>query len=237
MSYPRSGKIPPPGQASEDSNPMSDVPETMRAVLLTGHGGPEMLRYREDVPTPVPAPGEVLVRVNACGINNTDIWVREGAYGSDDDPGAVSSWRRDRPLVFPVIQGADIAGRVAAVGDGIDGGIVGKRVMVDFGIYNDSGTQPRQRRLHRSRPQRWVRRVLRGAGGERAHRRDPAIRCGACHLLLRLGHGGGDARARSGHRRRNRARHGRLGGRRHGAHSARAGTGRGPGCRRERPLG
>ena len=118
---------------------MSDVPETMRAVLLTGHGGPEMLRYREDVPTPVPAPGEVLVRVNACGINNTDIWVREGAYGSDDDPGAVSSWRRDRPLVFPVIQGADIAGRVAAVGDGIDGGIVGKRVMVDFGIYNDSG--------------------------------------------------------------------------------------------------
>ena len=118
---------------------MSDMPETMRAVLLTGHGGPEMLQYREDVPTPVPAPGEVLVRVNACGINNTDIWVREGAYGSDDDPGAVSSWRRDRPLVFPVIQGADIAGRIAAVGDGADGGIVGKRVMVDFGIYNDPG--------------------------------------------------------------------------------------------------
>ena len=118
---------------------MSDVPETMRAVLLTGHGGPEMLQYREDVPTPVPAPGEVLVRVNACGINNTDIWVREGAYGSEDDPGAVSSWRRDRPLRFPLIQGADIAGRVAAVGDGVDGGIGGKRVMVDFGIYNDPG--------------------------------------------------------------------------------------------------
>ena len=118
---------------------MSDVPETMRAVLLTGHGGPEMLQYREDVPTPVPAPGEVLVRVNACGINNTDIWVREGAYGSEDDPGAVSSWRRDRPLRFPLIQGADIAGRVAALGDGVDGGIGGKRVMVDFGIYNDPG--------------------------------------------------------------------------------------------------
>ena len=118
---------------------MSDEPETMRAVLLTGHGGPEMLQYREDVPTPVPAPGEVLVRVNACGINNTDIWVREGAYGSEDDPGAVSSWRRDGPLRFPLIQGADIAGRVAAVGDGVDGGIVGKRVMVDFGIYNDPG--------------------------------------------------------------------------------------------------
>ena len=118
---------------------MINVPETMRAVLLTGHGGPERLEYREDVPTPIPAPAEVLVRVSACGINNTDIWVREGAYGSEDDPGAVSSWRRDQSLEFPVIQGADIAGRIAAVGDGVDGGIVGKRVMVDFGIYNDPG--------------------------------------------------------------------------------------------------
>ena len=118
---------------------MTDVPATMRAVLLTGHGGPEMLEYREDIPTPVPAPGEVLVRVAACGVNNTDIWVREGAYGSDDDPGAVSSWRRGQPLEFPRIQGADIAGRIAASGEGVDEGIAGKRVMVDFGIYNDSG--------------------------------------------------------------------------------------------------
>ena len=118
---------------------MSNVPKTMRAVLLTAHGGPERLEYREDVPTPIPAPGEVLVRVGACGINNTDIWVREGAYGSEDDPGAVSSWRRGRSLDFPVIQGADIAGRIAAVGDDVDGAIVGKRTMVDFGIYNDAG--------------------------------------------------------------------------------------------------
>ena len=45
---------------------MSDLPETMRAVMLTGHGGREMLRYREDIPVPAPAPGEVLVRVGAC---------------------------------------------------------------------------------------------------------------------------------------------------------------------------
>ena len=131
--------IAPPESTREDREPMNDVPATMRAVLLTGHGGPEMLQYREDVPTPSPAPGEVLVRVTACGVNNTDIWVREGAYGSEDDPGAVSSWRRGRRLEFPLIQGADIAGRVAAVGDGVDGGIVGKRTMVDFGIYNDPG--------------------------------------------------------------------------------------------------
>ena len=118
---------------------MPDLPATMRAVLLTGHGGPEMLEYREDVPVPVPAPGEVLVRVTACGVNNTDVWVREGAYGTDDDPGEVSSWRRGQPLKFPLIQGADVVGRIAAVGEDVDGGIIGKRVMVDFGIYNDAG--------------------------------------------------------------------------------------------------
>ncbi len=119
---------------------MPDLPATMRAVLLTGHGGPERLEYREDVPVPVPAPGEVLVRVTACGVNNTDVWVREGAYGTDDDPGEVSSWRRGQPLEFPLIQGADVVGRIAAVGENVDGGIIGKRVMVDFGIYNDAGT-------------------------------------------------------------------------------------------------
>ena len=119
---------------------MIDVPATMRAVLLTGHGGPEMLEYREDVPVPMPAPGEVLVRVAACGVNNTDIWVREGAYGTDDDPGKVSSWRRGQSLEFPLIQGADIVGRIAAVGEGVDAGMVGERVMVDFGIYNDAGS-------------------------------------------------------------------------------------------------
>ena len=117
---------------------MPDIPATMRAVLLTGHGGPERLEYRDDYPVPVPAPGEVLVRVAACGVNNTDIRVREGACGTDDDPGAMGSWRRGEPIEFPRIQGADIAGRIAAVGDGVDAGIVGKRVMVDFGIYNDT---------------------------------------------------------------------------------------------------
>jgi len=116
---------------------MTEVPRTMRAVLLTGHGGPEKLEYREDVPVPRPGPGEVLVRVGACGMNNTDIWVREGAYGSDDDPGAVSSWRRNEPtLEFPRIQGADIVGRIAAAGAGVPGERVGERVVVDFSLYN-----------------------------------------------------------------------------------------------------
>lgn len=59
----------------------------MRAVQLTGHGGMDKLAYRDDVPIPEPGAGEVRVEVSACGMNNTDVWVREGAYGTADDPG------------------------------------------------------------------------------------------------------------------------------------------------------
>jgi NADPH:quinone reductase-like Zn-dependent oxidoreductase len=73
-------------------------------------------------------------------MNNTDVWVREGAYGTDDDPTAVASWRRGRPtLTFPRIQGADTVGVIAAVGDGVDATRVGERIMVDFSIYNTDG--------------------------------------------------------------------------------------------------
>ena len=51
-------------------------------------GGFEKLIYVEDYPTPRPGPVEVLIRVGACAINNTDIWVREAAYGSHEDPSA-----------------------------------------------------------------------------------------------------------------------------------------------------
>ncbi|MGX9293255.1 alcohol dehydrogenase family protein [Tsukamurella paurometabola] len=109
----------------------------MRAVQLVAHGGLDNLVYREDVPVPSPAPGEVLIDVHACGMNNTDVWVREGAYGTETDPGSVSTWRRGRStLTFPRIQGADIVGRIAAVGEGVDAGRVGQRVMVDFSLYN-----------------------------------------------------------------------------------------------------
>ena len=108
----------------------------MRAVLLTGHGGPEMLEYREDVPTPEPAEGEVLISVGAAGINNTDIWTREGAYGTEDDPAAASGWRRGNPMRFPRIQGADIVGRIAGFGGGVDASRVGERVIVDNALYD-----------------------------------------------------------------------------------------------------
>ena len=56
------------------------TPKIMRGVLLCGHGGLEQLQYRDDLPVPAPAPGEVLIQIGAAGINNTDINLRTGWY-------------------------------------------------------------------------------------------------------------------------------------------------------------
>src|SRR5215218_5208075 len=110
----------------------------MKAVLLTGHGGLEKLEYREDVPTPEPAEGEVLIAVDAAGINNTDIWTREGDYGTEEDPATTSGWRRENPMRFPRIQGADIVGRIVGVGGGVNASRIGERVIVDNALYSST---------------------------------------------------------------------------------------------------
>ena len=112
------------------------VSETMRAVRIAKHGGPEVLELTE-VAVPVPQEGEVLVRVGAVALNNTDLWTREGAYGRPGDPKALSGWRG--PVDFPRIQGADVAGRVVAAGAGVDGNLVGRRVVVDPAVYDGEG--------------------------------------------------------------------------------------------------
>ncbi|MGH6931945.1 MAG: alcohol dehydrogenase family protein, partial [Dongiaceae bacterium] len=117
------------------------LPATMKAMLLTGHGGLDKLVFRDDVPVPRSRAGEVLIEVSACGMNNTDIWVRQGAYGTDGDPAATASWRRsgeggNSTLSFPRIQGADIVGKIVAAGEGVPPARVGERAMVDFSLYN-----------------------------------------------------------------------------------------------------
>ncbi len=102
----------------------------MSAAVTVAHGGPEVLEVRDDHPTPAPQPHEVLVRVRAAGVNNTDIWSREGAYGSPVDPDAVAGWR-GVPLEFPRIQGMDICGEVVALGAGSDPVWLGRRVLID----------------------------------------------------------------------------------------------------------
>ncbi len=63
----------------------------MRAVLLRGHGGLEQLEYREDVPVPIPAAGEVLIRVGAAAVNNTDINTRIGWYSKSVSGGTAAA--------------------------------------------------------------------------------------------------------------------------------------------------
>jgi NADPH:quinone reductase-like Zn-dependent oxidoreductase len=112
----------------------------MRAAVLTRHGGPEVVEPRE-VPVPRPDAGEVLVRVAAAGCNNTDLWTREGSYGSAEDPDARAGWLG--PVDFPRIQGGDVAGTVVAAGDAADAGLVGSRVLVDPAGYDGPGPDAR----------------------------------------------------------------------------------------------
>jgi len=101
------------------------LPETMSAVLLTRHGGPEALEWSDAIPVPHPRAGEVLVRVAAAGVNNTDINTRIGWYASevtgatDDVDQEVEAGGWGGALQFPRIQGGDLCGYVVAVGEGV----------------------------------------------------------------------------------------------------------------------
>jgi NADPH:quinone reductase-like Zn-dependent oxidoreductase len=110
----------------------------MRAAVITGHGGPEVIEVR-DVPVPRPAPGEVLVRVGAAGCNNTDLWTREGSYGLTGDSGQRAGWLG--PIDFPRIQGGDVAGTV--VGGEVPPDFLGARVLVDPALYEEPGPDAR----------------------------------------------------------------------------------------------
>jgi len=114
------------------------LPDTMAAVLLTGHGDVDALVYRDDVSTPRPGPGEVLVEVTATAKNNTDRKAREGLYPVKKGDVTSFAMGGTPTLTFPRIQGADVAGRVAAVGDGVDPSRIGERGLLDFNLYPDA---------------------------------------------------------------------------------------------------
>ena len=106
---------------------MNNIPETMHAVLLTGHGGLEKLEHRTDIKVPTPKNDEVLIKVSAAGINNTDINTRTGWYSKSttNDGGSWSG----APLKFPRIQGADVCGTIVAVGSEVKQSRIGERVI------------------------------------------------------------------------------------------------------------
>ncbi len=114
---------------------------TMRAVVTTGNGDYDRLDYR-DVPVPEARAGEVLIRVLAAGVNNTEINTRLGWYSSSVTGGTdefAASQRGDGDLAdggwnertpFPLIQGTDCCGEVVATGPGVDPARIGERVLV-----------------------------------------------------------------------------------------------------------
>ncbi len=104
--------------------------DTMRGVVLTGHGGPEYLVWREDLPRPKPMAGEVLIRVAAAGVNNTDINTRVGWYSKGDNDEDDASWT-GAPLRFPRVQGIDACGHIVAVGKVVEPSRIGERVLVE----------------------------------------------------------------------------------------------------------
>jgi len=71
------------------------IPVTMRAVVLTGHGGLDKLEYHQDWPTPEPGYGDVLVKVAACGLNNTDINTRTAWYSKSVTEGITAVGGKD----------------------------------------------------------------------------------------------------------------------------------------------
>lgn len=113
----------------------SALPDTMSAVQLTGHGGFECLRHVSDLPVPRAGAGEVLVRVRAAAVNNTDLNLRSGWYSKStaDDPAERSTdagWGGEA-VRLPLIQGADGCGQVVALGAGVEAALLGRRVLLD----------------------------------------------------------------------------------------------------------
>ena len=96
----------------------------MKAIVFDEHGDLDVLEYR-DLETPEPGPGEVRVAVDACSLNYHDVFTRRGMPGIKT------------PL--PMIPGCDAAGRVDAVGEGVEGWSSGDRVLVDPVQWTDDG--------------------------------------------------------------------------------------------------
>src|SRR5918998_1105183 len=99
----------------------------MHAIRHHAFGPPEVLAL-EDFPDPSPAPGQVLVAVTAHGVHLLDTTIRRGEAGGP------------LPLPdLPTIPGREIAGTVAAVGQGVPGSWVGRRVVAHLGPVRDGG--------------------------------------------------------------------------------------------------
>lgn len=89
----------------------------MKAIVISAHGGPEVLQYDRQFPDPKAGEGDVVLKVTATSLNYHDVFTRRGMPGIK--------------LSFPIIMGLDVAGEIVEVGPGVKDWAVGDRVLVD----------------------------------------------------------------------------------------------------------
>jgi len=121
--------------------PHQQLPAQMRAMVTMGHGDMDQMVFHDNWPIPVPKEGEVLVRVGACGLNNTDVNTRSGWYSKAVSSATTSSGHEridstdpswgGAPISFPRIQGADVCGQIVDIGKNVDPARLGQRIIND----------------------------------------------------------------------------------------------------------
>lgn len=132
-----------------------NLPPKMRAMVTMGHGDLDQMVFHDDWPRPDAGAGEVLVRVRACGLNNTDVNTRSGWYSKTVTEGTTGagfakvgkedpSWG-GAPISFPRIQGADVCGEIVAVGDGVDAARIGERIITDNWLRDPAAPSDKNR--------------------------------------------------------------------------------------------
>ena len=109
---------------------MTSVPATMKGVQLTQHGGLDSLTINPSIPVPSLTPNDVLIKVKAAGVNNTDLNTRIGWYSKGDNDADDAGWG-GTALNLPLIQGADVCGYIVAVGDNVSNARIGERVLIE----------------------------------------------------------------------------------------------------------
>ncbi len=128
------------------------IPSTMRGVQLVGHGGPDMLVWNDAISMPTPEPDDVVVKVAAAGVNNTDINTRVGWYSKEITNGTdtaatdteVEEGGWSGALKFPLIQGGDLCGEVVQIGKNVTEISLGMRVTCPTNQPCPSASAPTQ---------------------------------------------------------------------------------------------
>lgn len=179
---------------------------------------------RDDILVPTPGPLDVLIKVHAAGVNNTDINTRIGWYSKTDGDSRDASWS-GKGLHFPRIQGADVCGEVVAVGAQADPDLLNKRVLIEPCLQEVNGKALAQPWYFGSECDGGFAEYT-VVAARHAHAADSALSdVELASFSLLLLHGGKYADAKHRQRKRRGAGHGSVGRHRFGSHS----TGESPG--------